>query len=86
MLFKLFVFHIKDIHKEYDKWNLFELFEIIVLNLNFLKPDGEITGKDRLCFPDFRRLFYKKRGKGEGSEGGFLTFVFFFRENIDRKK
>ncbi len=31
-------------------------------------------------------FFYKKRGKGEGSEGGFLTFVFFFRENIDRKK
>ena len=28
----------------------------------------------------------QQRGKGEGSEGGFLTFVFFFRENIDRKK
>ena len=31
-------------------------------------------------------LFEYLRYSFEGSEGGFLTFVFFFRENIDRKK
>jgi len=25
-------------------------------------------------------FFYKKRGKGKGSEGGFLTFVFFLEK------